>query len=292
MRESSFVNADARARFEAWAAKVRARSSTPWVTRSVDTELGPTHVMSSGPDEGQPAMVCLPGFGTCGAFWDLDDALARWAEAYRVHVVDVVGQPGHSSGRCPAIRGPGYGRWLVEVLDNLQIDRATVVGASFGGSLIAHLAEQAPERVAQSVFLAPAGFIPVRPSPGALLAMLAALWLPSPRRSERMLELVVEGQDVPEPARTDLLEVLTLFHAGFRPRAQAPIVMPASSFAKLTGPSHVLIGAHDRLIDPPALIARAREVLPDLRHAEILPNHGHGLEISRIVVERVRGWLS
>ena len=66
------------------------------------------------------------------------------------------------------VRGHGRSPWLppwnleqhvsdvLRVLDDLQVERAAVVGHSFGGAIATHLARTAPERVGRLVLLDPA----------------------------------------------------------------------------------------------------------------------------------------
>jgi pimeloyl-ACP methyl ester carboxylesterase len=297
MPESSFVDPDARVRLERWCATLRQRSSTPWTVRVVPTGCGPTQVSAAtqGPDDRRPALVCLPGFDTCGPLWDVADSLAPWAVDHRVFLVDIVGQPGLSSGRCPSLRGPGFGRWVIEVLDGLGLERATMLGASFGGSLVVRLAEQAPERIERAILLAPAGLIRTSMHrPTTTWRLLSAKFIArSRRRTERMLDLeIINGQPTDPEVRALLVEVLDLIHTGFRNRSDLPFVLADPSFARLTAPTHVLIGANDRLFDPPKLLARARGVLPNLQTAEQLPHAGHGLEAAPATARRVLEILS
>ncbi len=69
----------------------------------------------------------------------------------------------------PDLRGHGHSTWdppwtierhvadLIDTLDALGVDRATVVGHSFGGVIALHLAAAAPTRVTGMVLLDPAG---------------------------------------------------------------------------------------------------------------------------------------
>ena len=59
------------------------------------------------------------------------------SERFRVYAVDVIGQPGRTQRRHPAAEGPARIRGLVPspLLDGLGIERAPVVGCSFGGFL-------------------------------------------------------------------------------------------------------------------------------------------------------------
>jgi lipase len=105
---------------------------------------------SWGPPDG-PAAVCLHGVtGHGGRF----AALAEQLAGMRVVGVDLRGHGG----------SPWDPPWgivqhlddLLATLDALAVDRASWIGHSFGGRLVAELAAHAPERVDRAVLLDPA----------------------------------------------------------------------------------------------------------------------------------------
>ena len=268
-----------------WCVGVRRASSSGWTPRSVETSLGPTHVeVSAG--EGPP-LVVLPGFGTNGLLWDIGDAMATFSSRFRVFLIDIVGQPGLSSGRSPSIRGNGYGEWLVEVFDALGIDCARLMTASFGGIVAARLAGVAPERVERAVLIASAGFVNIW-RPTTLFRMVWATRFPNSERSRGFLEReVINAQALPaEGDRRALHRIITLLQRAFRVRADVPIKLSDAEWAKLTAPTSVLMGQHDRLFDAERTVARAERVLPECVEAAVVPGHGHGAETSTEMLKR------
>ncbi len=118
-------------------------------------------VVESGPEEGE-AVVMLPGWG-CSAY------------AFRKNV-DVLGERG---ARVVAVEMKGQG-WsdkplgvgeysvealtehVIEVLDAMELESATLVGLSLGGLVAARVALEAPQRVKRLALLDPVGFGRVR----------------------------------------------------------------------------------------------------------------------------------
>ena len=116
----------------------------PHESHLLATRAGSTFVVSCGPEHG-PALVLLHGTLSNAASWMFD--AARWSEYYRVHAVDIIGEPGLSEGTQPALDSDAHAQWLDDVLDALGVESAAFVGLSFGGFLAMDYALRRPARV-------------------------------------------------------------------------------------------------------------------------------------------------
>ena len=101
--------------------------------------------------EGTP-LILLHGLGATSAsmlpaFWDL-------AKDHRVIAPDLPGF-GESGKPVRAYNASFFGRWLLDLLDVLDVGKAHLVGNSMGGRIAIEAALQAPERVDRLVLLAP-----------------------------------------------------------------------------------------------------------------------------------------
>src|SRR5438067_4373907 len=77
--------------------------------------------------------------------------LAAYADAFRVVRYDIAGY-----GRSPLLGGTySHSRDLLELLDELDIEQAALVGVSLGGRIALDAALAAPERVSALVLVAP-----------------------------------------------------------------------------------------------------------------------------------------
>src|SRR5215203_4307598 len=90
-----------------------------------------------------PDMLLLHGLGaTKSSFFDTAAALSR---THRVHALDL---PGFGSSSKPATAGydaPYFARTVLAVMDELEIDRAHLVGNSMGGRVALEVGLTAPE---------------------------------------------------------------------------------------------------------------------------------------------------
>jgi pimeloyl-ACP methyl ester carboxylesterase len=121
---------------------------------TVGTRLGDTHVLALGP-EGAPPAVFLPGGNA------LNPTCLKWflplARRHRLYAPDIVGQPGRSAQERPSPKGDGHAFWAEDVLDVLGLERAPLVGLSYGAAIAIRTMGLAPERVSRAALVSPAG---------------------------------------------------------------------------------------------------------------------------------------
>ena len=105
-----------------------------------------------------PAVVFLHGWG-CSAYAFREMVPAVGSAGFRAVAVDL---KGHGLSDKPLARGAytidAMMSHVVEVMDTLELKRASLVGHSMGGGLAARLAVAAPDRVNRLVLLSPVGF--------------------------------------------------------------------------------------------------------------------------------------
>jgi pimeloyl-ACP methyl ester carboxylesterase len=118
---------------------------------------------------GGPPALLLHGWGAEGA--SLQPLATHLAPRYRTIVPDLPGFG--ASALPPAAWGvPDYAVWVTHLLARLGVERAVVVGHSFGGRLGIWLAAERPALVERLVLVAAAG---LRPPPSARRAAVRRL---------------------------------------------------------------------------------------------------------------------
>ncbi|KAK4798020.1 hypothetical protein SAY86_030346 [Trapa natans] len=119
----------------------------------VDTEARTTvHFWSpaKGPDPKKPSLVLVHGFGPI-AIWQWRKQVEFFAPCFNVYVPDLLffgGSSTASSERSETFQAKAIGRLLV---DELKLERFTVVGTSYGGFVSYRMAEMWPEKVERVV---------------------------------------------------------------------------------------------------------------------------------------------
>ena len=116
--------------------------------RTVSTDLAPLHVVSTG--TGSEPIVLWPSIFTDHRIYD--GLVPQLAARFRLHLIDGPGHGG-SGGMAREVTMAGYARALGQVMDALDLQRATVGGTSWGGMVAAELAMRSPARVAHLVLM-------------------------------------------------------------------------------------------------------------------------------------------
>lgn len=107
---------------------------------------------------GDLPLVMLHGGGPGASAWsNFGSALPRFAASFRTLLVD---QPGFGGSDKPAVEGSYFrfaADYVVQLLDELEIDRVHLLGNSLGGGTAMRLALDHPDRVGRLVLMGPGG---------------------------------------------------------------------------------------------------------------------------------------
>lgn len=269
----TFKSEAGRARYLAAYDAVLGAWPVPYEARDVPTRLGPTHVIVSGPPDAPP-LILLPSFAGTATVWRLN--VADLSPHYRTYAVDVIGQPGRSLARRRLSDRHDYAGWLGDLMDGLGVQRASMVGCSFGGFVALNQASLTPERVERVVMISPAGvfgsqywrlFYAMRIR-APILKLLRRLR--GDRRAPSMTDLV---RRPPRDAKWAALMGVTMSEAPDVSVISPPVFSRAELVA-IAAPTLLLIGAEERLYEPQATLALAKARMPRLA-AAIVPDADH-----------------
>lgn len=238
--------------------------------RRVSTAQGETFVISAGP-VGAPDVVLLHGSASNSASW-LGD-VGTLAQRFRVHAIDMIGEPGLSAPSRPPLASHVYADWLGEALAGLGIERAALVGISLGGWLALEYATRRPEAVSAVVLLCPGGV----GQPRNILIWALPLLMLGRWGRQKIMQRMAGGAAPPAhlpPEAKAYGEFMDLTFANFRPRTEVLPPFADADLARLTMPLLAILGARDVMIDS----AGTRErLLGNVPSAEVvwLPEAGH-----------------
>jgi pimeloyl-ACP methyl ester carboxylesterase len=222
------------------------------------------HVVERGAPDA-PALVLI--HGASGNFRDLDEPLgARLAQRWRVVLVD---RPGHGSSTRPETREAGspdaQARMIAAALRSVGVERAVVVGHSFGTAVAVALALEAPELVRGLVLVAPAthpwggGGVSWhnRFVAGTPLGWAFSWILPYPVGTltiDHILPAVFRPNPVPDGYAERIGARLVLRPAAFRANARdvadllGHVERLQPRYAEIAAPALVVAGAHDPIV--------------------------------------------
>jgi pimeloyl-ACP methyl ester carboxylesterase len=244
-----------------------------------------TFVEEAGPADG-PAVVLIHGFA--GSTFSWRHTLPALANAgCRVVAFDLKGF-GLSDKTFEGDQSdPAQAAFTARVMDTLGISRATIVGRSWGGNILAHFALMYPERVDKLVIVNGA----IVESRGALANLTQLLWVPPLRRwGQIALRMLAKPEWLEERLRLASADpdfVTPEVAAGYMAFLQTPgwdlswlanlrdggrNVLP-QPVATITAPTLIVWGAKDAGVP----IAAGQELHTKLPQSEwvVFPDAGH-----------------
>jgi non-heme chloroperoxidase len=253
-----------------------------------------------------PPVVLVHGLPSCASDWAaVPEKLA--AKGHRVIAYDRVGY-GYSS-RAPATPErytyESNARDLAALLDALQIQRAALVGWSYGGAVVQTLARMSPERVSHVVLVAavgpaqpelgedPLGLVLTSPFGGAILKWVASVPPLSRRMTHDNLVKAFARADAIPPGWTEYTRAMLALpgtldaFAWEAQRGRSASLQPE----KLQAPTLILQGTADNLV-PPAV---AEDLHRRIARSEIvrIPGGSHMLPVTHadLLADRIDAFL-
>ncbi|MFD3704332.1 alpha/beta fold hydrolase [Nocardia sp. NPDC058658] len=233
----------------------------------IDTGIGETFVVASGPVDAPP-LVVLHGSGANASTWRGD--VADWSSHFRVYAVDLPGEPGLSAPTRLALDSDATANWLDEVIDGLGRDTVALVGMSLGGWTALDYVLRKPGRVETLVLLCPGGLGKARY--GWLVKAIGLRMIG--RHSVRDMARIVLGLDGPEV--DPILDDVELTFSHFTPRPAGLPRFRDEQLRTVDIPVLVIVGERDALFDSASTAERARATFPR-GEVRLLPGVGHGL---------------
>jgi pimeloyl-ACP methyl ester carboxylesterase len=250
---------------------VHRMNSAPELTeRWVIANGTPVFLRQGGEDLPGQAIVHVHGFAISGRY--MLPTAQLLAGEFRTYVPDL---PGFGRSPRPTVKAtiPHLADQLAGVLDEVGVERATVVGNSLGCSVLGAFAEKHPDRLERAVMVSPAGGIHSQP----LLRAISQLMVDATREPPKMATVAV-----PDYMSFGLIGSLKLFLAMTR--------FPAlEALLHLNVPLLAVLGARDPLLPPAHRVRQVAEqmgshvsvaVIKDAAHAI---NFSHPVELSGLI---------
>jgi pimeloyl-ACP methyl ester carboxylesterase len=207
-------------------------------------------------------------------------------KSFRTFAVDTIGEVNRSVVTQPLQSGQDLLEWVTELFRSLQIDKADIVGNSFGGYISALVAVGLPGLVKRAVLISPA-------------ATFAQMWpwiwhffpayMSGSRRARRWAYDWI-WQDFRADAW--IAEMRMIASTSAMPKHGPPKVLSDEELRRIQAPVLLLIGDHEVIYSSTKVIERAKRVVDDLR-AEIVPNANHNAEYTapEYVNDQIKAFL-
>ncbi|MBN2079341.1 MAG: alpha/beta hydrolase [Spirochaetes bacterium] len=242
----------------------------PYREIDVETSWGTTHVIRTGLNRGKPVVV-LHGAGSNAAL----TCMPGIERDHAVYTIDIMGEPGKSVPR----RIPGtpadVAGWLNEVLIGLALDRAVIIGMSYGGFTGQWFLHYYPDKV-QGLVMILYSYMDQSIPLGTFVKM-TYYSIRNDDASVRAMMEVLNGGPVTDREAADLFAVhfRAVNEYCRQGRANPYTSVPAEGAQKVRVPVLIIMGERDPLFDAKKAAAFCREIdNPHIRY-EMIKGMGH-----------------
>lgn len=273
MADSVFKTAEAKDEMMAIYDAKLAQWPVPYETQMVETEYGDVYVVTAGPSDAPPIMLChASGMSS----WSWGENVAALTQQYRVYAIDTIGEANRSvlddSMTYPQ-SGKEYADLYAEIADGLGIEWSVVAGASMGGFIATNYALHYPERVEKLALLGPMGWTPDS-TRITLRIMFAALFPADMVQDNTIAWALGDDPHVLDESETWFRHVMT----DAVTRTGAPRTFKTSELQDLQMPVLLVIGTRDGLTGDPDKVIQLAENAPDIQIEVLDSGHLMGIE--------------
>lgn len=281
MKTRTTKNREARIRLEEWYQKFLHRIRVPVSQFKVKTDFGSTHVLTTG-DKSKPVLVCLHAMRTSSAH--LMSELGPLAERFYIIAPDLPGQSVKGLDSRMPYQDDSFSRWLLEVIDKLQLDSVNLFGVSFGAFVARKFASYRPDRVRRLVLLVPAGIVSgpvIRGLVQLAIPMIQFKWHPTTSHLQKLVKPLITTWDV-EWARY-VADSLSDFTLDFR----IPPLATDKELNSLPMPCLIMAAENDLSFPGVPLLRRAESLMRNVE-VELL----RGCRHCPPTTDAFRSWMS
>jgi pimeloyl-ACP methyl ester carboxylesterase len=157
---SYFKNKKAKKEFERLYFKKINLLGIPYEMQCIETSFGDTNIIITG-HFNKPHLVLLHDSNSCAPV-----ALEMYQELvhhFRIFAIDVPGQPNLSAEVRLNRLDQSYGKWMFEIMSRLKVEKATLIGISFGGFICLKSLAFDEKRIEKSFLIFPDGIVKNNP---------------------------------------------------------------------------------------------------------------------------------
>lgn len=234
----------------------------------VKTSFGQTHVLVSGPSEGEPLFIFQGG--NC-----INPMTLSWftplLSKYRVYAPDTPGHPGYSDERRMSGSDGSFARWIQELMTYFKIDQCALVGPSFGGGMILRMASYMPNKIKKAVLVSPAGI-----QLGSKAVMIKKILLPlllfNFTRKREFLTRLTDDMSLKTMKNIDRDIIGEIFYST-RLEQDMPKLTEKSELTHYSAPTLVIAGEDDVFFPASKLEEKVKEILPFAEYKSFRMGH-------------------
>ncbi len=284
-----FRSPQTRAQYDAAYQAMLEQWPSPYAELYVKTRFGDTHLVANGP-ETAPPLFLFHSAGSGSLQWFRN--VGPLSKHYRTYSVDTIGEVNKSVLNRKLRSRQDFVDWILDLFTALKIDKADLVGNSYGGFIAFNTALYLPERVRKVVLIGPAA---------VFKQIWAFYWhIAFPYKVGYTLHsdsIILNGfkwiwQGFPRDECFKNYYELSRT-TGFPGNSVPPPIYSDEELRQIDTPVLLLIGDHEVVYKPEPVIERATRLVKGLE-AEIIPNANHNAQVTaaEVVNEKILKFLN
>ncbi len=254
----------------------------------IQTQIGKTHIWGLNiQDPTLATLVIFPGARTTALIWDLDRGLDNLSQKLRIFMVETIGLPNLSDGATPDIKSLDYGHWAKEVLEKLNITKAFIAGASFGGLICMKLGIVAPEKVRAAFLLNPGCLQPFSLSFKNLYYNILPIVRPTANNVAQFLNKAVFSKPnhaLSSDSEKKLVDYEVFAISRYKDKTKKPYAM-GKELLQAQVNTYLLLGERDLLFPFQKSIDNAEKYIKSLKEIRRFREVGHGIETHHLAMQ-------
>ncbi len=198
--------------------------------------------------DSKKVVVLVHGLGASAERWD--GIIPEFSKKFRVIVPDLLGF-GYSDKPIVDYTPQFFARSLYEFLENIGINKTSLIGSSLGGLVVAEFASTYPKKIDKIILVSPAGMMK-QPTP-ALAAYISAALYPTQKNVQNAFQMMIPGnKKIPSEVTDNFKDRMLL------PNAKMSFISTllglknaneiTETLSRITVPTLILWGKKDRVI--------------------------------------------
>ncbi|MCT4580003.1 MAG: alpha/beta hydrolase [Flavobacteriales bacterium] len=253
----------------------------------VDTSFGRTRVVQAGNVNGKK-VVMFHGYNA-GAPITLE-AVKELLEKYCFYVVETVGQATKSEEFTINIKDDSFALWADEVLKSLELEKANVIGISYGAFIVEKLMTHKPERIERCVLVVPSGIVN-----GNIWESTKKLTFPLIRykitQQEKHLKSFLNAF---APIENDhLYRMLSTIMKGVKLDTRIPQLLKPQDVKGFDAPVYIIAAKNDVYFPGEKIAKRSEELFSNLKEVHLLENSKHmpAEDTYTVIQQKIEEWI-
>jgi len=236
---------------------------------TINTSFGNTNIITAGNPLNPPIML-VHGSNGCAPI--ALETYSNLHKSYRVYAIDVLAQPNKSAETLLSMKDDSYGKWVIELIEKLKIDRVSMAGFSFGGLIILKTLEYDESKISEVFLSSPAYIVngnPLKALFKIFIPMKQYMKTKNTKYIEKFLAELFTTRD--EFAYKYLSKVFVEFEMDFTP---VPIIK-ANKARNIKTPITVFAAQNDVIFPGKKILKRAKKIFPSLKLSKLIIDSKH-----------------